>query len=291
MHKAHKEIAILYHGGCPDGLGGAYAAWKKFGDAADYIPVKHGLPVPEHIAGKKLYFVDFCYPKDIMGKLVLEAASVTVLDHHLGVKDVVESMPEHVFDASHSGAVIAWKYFHPDAPLPAMLKYIEDGDLYTFALPHSRQILAYMYTSPLLSSPFEHWDALIEGLDDPDKLARIIEAGSIFQQYQEHVVENAVHHAELVRFEGFECYLAGTSGEFVSDTGNRLAIKKPPIAIVVSASAFGLRVSLRSDGSVNVAAIAQKYGGNGHPAASGFMIPFGKDVPWEIVNAHENSSD
>ncbi len=291
MHTHHKEIAILYHGGCPDGLGGAYAAWKKFGDTADYIPVKHGLPVPEHIAGKKLYFVDFCYPKEIMDKLASEATSLTVLDHHLGVKDIVESMPEHVFDANHSGAVIAWHYFHPDASLPAMLKYIEDGDLYKFALPHSREILAYMYTSPLLSSPFEHWDALIQKLDDSEELERIVQAGAVFQQYQEHVVENAVNHAELVRFEGFECYLAGTSGEFVSDTGNRLAIKRPPLALILSASAAGLRVSLRSDGSVNVATIAQKYGGNGHPAASGFMIPFGKDVPWEIVKKDEHSRD
>src|SRR3990167_10123181 len=86
MHEHHKDIAVLYHGNCPDGFGGAYAAWKKFGDSAEYIPVKHGKPIPEGLAGKKLYLIDFCYPKDIMDTLIATADSVTVLDHHEGMK-------------------------------------------------------------------------------------------------------------------------------------------------------------------------------------------------------------
>lgn len=35
-----KEIVIIYHAQCRDGLGSAYAAWKKFGDNASYIPRK-----------------------------------------------------------------------------------------------------------------------------------------------------------------------------------------------------------------------------------------------------------
>jgi len=56
---SEKNIAVLYHGGCPDGFGGAYAAWKKFGDDADYIPMKYNWPVPEKLDGKELYFIDF----------------------------------------------------------------------------------------------------------------------------------------------------------------------------------------------------------------------------------------
>ena len=58
MSENKKEIVILYHGGCPDGFGGAYAAWKKFGDAAEYIPVQHDRVVPEGLAGRKLFFID-----------------------------------------------------------------------------------------------------------------------------------------------------------------------------------------------------------------------------------------
>ena len=43
---AHDNISVLYHADCPDGFGGAYAAWKKFGDTAEYIPVKYGRTPP-----------------------------------------------------------------------------------------------------------------------------------------------------------------------------------------------------------------------------------------------------
>lgn len=287
MHTEHKDIAILYHGGCPDGFGGAYATWKKFGDTAEYIPLKHGKPAPENLDGKDLYFIDFCYPQSIMDQLAERAKSVTVLDHHEGIRDVATKFPG-VFDTSRSGATIAWSYFHPDIPVPTLLKYVETGDLYRFDVPNAREILAYVYTRTDSFASFdiknvEKWDAFATELENPAELTHVIEIGKKFVEYHEHVVVHGIHHAEIVSFEGYECYLTGSTGEFVSDIGNRLARLKPPIAIIVSADAEGLRVSLRSDGSVDVASLAQKYGGNGHPAAAGFEIPFGEPIPWKLA--------
>lgn len=280
-------MAILYHGSCPDGLGGAYAAWKKFGEEADYIPAKHGSPAPEHLDGKELYFIDFCYPREIMNEIAQSAKSIVVLDHHEGVRDVATKFPG-VFDTTHSGAAIAWHYFHPGKPVPTLLAYIEDRDLYRFGLPNSREMSSYIDTIPLTS--FEHWEELAREMEDSKARERMIAVGSIIIQYHQHIVETAVNHAELVRFEGYECYLAGALGEFRSDTGNALARKKPPIAIIISADASGIRISLRSDGSVDVAAIARKYGGNGHPAAAGFRIPFGSPIPWEPIEQNDEDT-
>ena len=33
-----KDIVVIYHDQCRDGLGAAYAAWKKFGDEAGLLP-------------------------------------------------------------------------------------------------------------------------------------------------------------------------------------------------------------------------------------------------------------
>ncbi|MEK7515855.1 MAG: DHHA1 domain-containing protein [Patescibacteria group bacterium] len=288
----HKKIAILYHGGCPDGFGGAYAAWKKFGDIADYIPLKHGKHAPENLDGMNLYFIDFCYPQPIMNQLAGCAKSVTMLDHHEGARDVATKFPG-IFDTSRSGATIAWSYFHPDTPVPTLLKYVEDGDLYKFSLTNSREILAYVYTRTDSFASFDlknisKWDLFRNELEDEKEVSRIVEIGKLFSESHEHVVVHGVHHAEIVMFEGFECYLSSTSGEFTSDVGNRLARLKPPIAIIISADAENLRVSLRSDGTVNVANIAQKYGGNGHPAAAGFEIPYGNPIPWTVIAKNEN---
>lgn len=283
-----EHTAILYHGGCPDGFGGAYAAWKKFGDDVEYIPVKHGQPAPEKLDGKNLYFIDFCYQRSVMDEVAKVAKSVTVLDHHEGVRDTATKFPG-VFDPSHSGAIIAWNYFHQHIAVPKLFAYVEDGDLYRFALPNTREILAYAYLAPFT---FERWDALAHELDDPRELEHIISAGTLYTQYHEHIVENGIHHAELVQFEGYECYLTCSLGEFISDTGHRLVKMKPPLAILVSAHASGLRVSLRSDASVDVSILAQKYGGNGHPAAAGFRLNFGDPIPWKLSKeSDENSRD
>jgi hypothetical protein len=72
--------------------------------------------------------------------------------------------------------------------------------------------------------------------------------------------------------------------------GHRLATKKGPLALVVSAHPKGYGVSIRGDGTVDVAAIAAKYGGNGHPSSAGFAIPREGPFPWTLIE-HEDPSD
>lgn len=284
----HTEIVILYHGGCPDGFGGAYAAWKKFGDDAEYIPVQHGRPVPENLGGKHLFFVDFCYTQEIMDELMPKAASVTVLDHHLGNRDVVEKITDHVFDAARSGATIAWNYFHSDTPVPMLLKYVEDGDLYVFKLPNSRAVLAYMYAQQF---HFETWDTLRTKLESAVERAILIDLGNIYAEHFAILVEQISNKATLISFEGYECYLVTAPHMFASDVGNRLATLKPPLGVVVNFHGNVLNVSLRSDSSIDVSLHAQKYGGNGHPHASAFRLHWGDPLPWTILKENENIGD
>ncbi len=283
-----KQIAILYHGGCPDGFGGAYAAWKKFGDSAEYIPVTYGLPTPEGLEGHEIYFIDFCYPKPIMDTLVKNAASMTVLDHHLGVKDVVESMPNYVFDINRSGATIAWSYFHPNTPVPLLLQYVTEGDLWRFALPNSHSAIAYAYANTF---SFEAWDELAKRFDNPEELKRIIERGDIYLEYRAVLIEQIAQKAVLVSFEGYECYLASATHIFASDVGNLLARTKPPLALVANLYGDVLNISLRSDTSIDISIIARKYGGNGHPHAAGFRVKWGDTLPWTVLKDHEDTRD
>lgn len=38
---------VLYHANCRDGFGAKFAAWKKFGEQAEYLPVQYGKPPPQ----------------------------------------------------------------------------------------------------------------------------------------------------------------------------------------------------------------------------------------------------
>lgn len=275
-----KDIVVIYHKRCPDGFGAAYAAWKKFGDAAEYIPAGYGDEAIEGLDGKEVYLVDFCYelPGE-MERLAKITKKFVALDHHETSKELAEIAPEHVYDPKRSGATIAWSYFHPDTPMPRLMHYLEDGDLYRYALSETRDVFSYLVVQP---DDFHIWDALAKTLEDDDARATFLIKASAYTEYFELLAKLSVEAAKKVRFEGHECYFttAMPSITMRSYVGHQLYEKLPPFALIVSAHPDGFGVSIRGNGTVDVSAIAKKYGGGGHPVSAGFFIPNGTDMPW-----------
>lgn len=285
-----KQTVILYHGGCPDGFGAAYAAWKKFGDSAEYLPVKYGEDPPEGLAGRDVYIVDFCYESDEqMQELMHITKRLVVLDHHESSRARVERVPEHVFDTGRSGATIAWGYFHPETPVPRLMTFLEDGDLYHYMLPETRDIFSYLLVLPF---EFPVWDEFVLGLEDDAKRVELLKKAAAYTEFFEALAEMSVEHAKKVRFEGYEVYFAAAHPNITmkSYVGNILYKKLPPFALIVTAHPDGFGVSIRGDNSIDVSKIAMKYGGGGHPGSSGFFIPNGSVMPWVEID-DENPGD
>ena len=80
-----EDIVVIYHGNCSDGFGAAWAAWKKFGDSAQYFAVKHNSSPPDGLVGKEVYLVDFVYSEKETEKIIKENKTVTAIDHHISV--------------------------------------------------------------------------------------------------------------------------------------------------------------------------------------------------------------
>ncbi len=281
---------ILYHANCPDGFGGAYSAWKKFGDAAEYRALSYGKPVPDDLAGANVYFVDFCYTKEVMDQVNAVVASLTILDHHEGVEEVSKSFPNHVYDANRSGATIAWAYFHPDTMVPTLMKIVEDDDLFRFNLPDTKPMLAYLGVNPF---SFEFWDEVAAKLDDPAASEILLEKARSYREYFDLLIAQSVDRAKLVNFEGHQVYVGQTHPmkPMVSALGNALAAKQGPFALVLSIRENGVAVSLRGDGSIDLTVIAQKYGGNGHPSSAAFFVPIDGVFPWTPIPHDETPRD
>ena len=285
-----ERTLIFYHGGCPDGFGGAYAAWKKFGDRAEYIPLHRGEEELPDMSDADVYFIDFTYEKEEMEEINARAGKLTILDHHEGVRQIVESFPNHVFDNDRSGATIAWDFFRAGVPRPALLNFIEDDDLFLFRLSDTRSVLAYLGVNPFT---FEFWDATATSLDDPIEGEKLIGTMRAYGEYFEKLAQLAADKANPVLFEGYEVMFATAHPykPMKSLVGNLLAKAHPPFALVVAAHPKGFGVSIRGDGSIDVSQIAQKYGGNGHKSSAGFLIPAGGPLPWTAVENHENTLD
>ncbi|MFA6414585.1 MAG: hypothetical protein WC217_02195 [Candidatus Paceibacterota bacterium] len=279
-----EQTVILYHGKCPDGFGGAYAAWKKFGDAASYISVDHGDAPPEGLEGRDVFLVDFSFETvEQMQTLAKTAKRLVVLDHHESAKAFAESAPEYVYDEKRSGATIAWSYFHPETPLPRLMRYLEDGDLYHYALAETRDIFSYLLVLPF---EFAAWDTLALGLEDATERVNILHTAAAYTAFFEALAESSVERAKKVRFEGYEVYFVATHPNITmkSYVGHELYAKLPPFSLIVTAHPNGYGVSIRGDGSVDVSKIAAKYGGGGHPGSAGFFVPNGDTMPWVEID-------
>jgi oligoribonuclease NrnB/cAMP/cGMP phosphodiesterase (DHH superfamily) len=175
----NERTVIMYHGDCPDGFGGAYAAWKKFGDSAEYIPLHRGDSVPEELDGADVYMLDYTFNTiEEMKEAEQRAASLTVIDHHEGIREITEAMPNHVYDADHSGAVLSWMYFHPNTEIPRLLAYVEDDDIFRFELPETKPFMSYLIIQPM---DFKTWDDIVRKLEDPEERRKILEKASAYR--------------------------------------------------------------------------------------------------------------
>lgn len=274
-----KKIAVIYHGDCWDGFSGGYAAWKKFGKRAEYFPMKHHEPIPKDLKNKDIYIVDFAFKEPIMKKLVAANKKVVALDHHISAEKATRMAHEYVYALDHSGAVIAWRYFHPHKPIPRLLRHVEDIDIWKFAIPHTKELMAYMGT---VDFDLKAWDRLAREWENPKKYREYIKRGADILRYEDRMVRRLLEGAELAKFEGYKT-LVVNSPVLHSEIGHRLSKKLPPIAIVWSEKDHVIKVSLRSDGKADVSQIAQKYGGGGHKAAAAFTFPVGKKAPWKLL--------
>lgn len=280
-----KDIVVIYHADCRDGFGAAYAAWKKFGDNADYIPCKNQTPPPDNLVDKEVYVVDYSFSESILEDLMAHNKTVVVIDHHQTAQAVVEQYPQNVFDNNHSGAVLAWQYFHPDSPVPELLLYVEDHDLWRFALPQNR---AYNVSIGQYPVTFAAWDELIDKLQDTSFRDAFIETGAQLAAFEDKIVAQLMKYRERVTFEGHEVWAINASRIYRSILGNHLASLNEeqgliPLGIVYYHYGGAVHISLRSKGDCDVAAIAETYAGGGHKNAASIRVTSFAELPFSFV--------
>lgn len=255
----HAPTVVLYHADCADGFGAAWALWKKYPDAR-YIPVKHGQPPPEGLDDAHVVMVDFSYRREVIEQLAQSATSLLILDHHVTAQAALDGLPYAYFDVKKSGAVLAWEWAHAE-PIPWLLQYVQDKDLWEWRLPHSREINAALASYPF---DFQVWEGLTRDMLE-------VEGRAILRRDQS-LIDKIVEEAVLVEFEG-KTVPAVYSPVMASQIGERLCQSFP--FCLIWHERDGLRYfSLRSKpGTVDVSAVASRYGGGGHVNAAGFSRP------------------
>lgn len=280
----NSQKLVIYHGGCRDGFAAAWAAHLVMPDAI-FFPGYYGQDPPDLVDGRDVYILDFTYPRETLKKVVAIAASLTILDHHKtnlkdleGFADEVATLgaprPRVVFDMERSGAGITWDELCGNDK-PWLINYIEDRDLWRWALPESRLVNAYLGAIPFTFEAFD--DASRRSFGDA------VLAGAVVQlkvkQYCEEVGKNAITF-DLPVYSGSnlriyrDVPLVNAPQCDISELLEHL-MDRGKVEFVMGwwQRQDGMfQYSLRSRGDFDVSAIAKHFGGGGHKNAAGFQV-------------------
>lgn len=308
--KEHRPPLIIHHRGCSDGICGALVLWLYCSKNAEVMDAQYGDPPPtdEQVSGRKVYIVDFSYPKETLIHLNEVASSLKVFDHHKTAQENCAGLSFCAFDQSRSGARIAYDFVEPSLlrckgvdedlkdRLDHLTQYVQDRDLWKWRLPHSRKVSLWLASYPrtIVSwfatlQSFPH--ASVRGPEDYDE---ILSAAQVLKRQIERDLDSLSQGARLARVK-----LVTLSGEtkvrtaavvnsplLQSELGERLLQSYDvDMAVIFFISKDGYYIySLRSNrDDVDVSVLAKAFDGGGHPKSSGFktLIPPNAIFIWE----------
>lgn len=287
-------MIVLHH----DDADGRCAAWvvSRAEKNCTFIEMDYRRPVPmDRIAdGDEVCIVDFSLSPDDMDTLRGKGCFVIWVDHH---KTAIEKYDGYagdiagIRDTSESGALLAWRYFMPDEPVPWIVRYVSDYDTWRHRWEESR----WMHTALALhdcSPSGGTWDMLCEialppsGSPDPDTpWGSFLSKGKLCLDYLKRLAESWVDElAWVTEVDGYSVLALGTAQRGSDILGGEKAMEVYDILCAYRHDGRGFQVSLYSDTKVDVGSIAARFGGGGHRGAAGFQcteLPFKPLEPGE----------
>lgn len=275
-------VVVIHHANCRDGLGAAWAVERALGEQhVEHIAASYGEKPPNNLAGRQIIIVDFTYPLDGL-RFLAERNAVLVLDHHKSAAHDLQELPDPphdgfipwqagglyaLFDMRRSGAVIAWEYFHDTRfhPIPDILQYIQDRDLWRWELEGTAAIAAALGSYPQRPEEFRH----ILGMP----ISALVREGQSILRYRNQLINELVKEVHGIGILGDAVPAVNCPIQLASDICHRI-MERPGLdiaAVYWLDRADSMTVSLRSkEGGPDVSEIARKFGGGGHQHAAGF---------------------
>ena len=275
--KNDPQPLIIYHGrNCPDGFASALAAWLYYEGQAEFLGLDHGdiksvdqLPA---LAGRAVYILDFSFAPELLRSIEERAAKLVMLDHHKSAADQLHGFGCRCgivhFDMHKSGARLAWEFFLPEQPVPDLVRFVEDRDIWVWQYPESAGFLAALDMEPF---EFVRWQEI--AAFDTMQLTTYIERGRAMDEKFSKLAADIAEGAQSLTFNGVRGLMVNAPGVFHSLVGDILSKQSGTFALMWSADKSGLiKVGLRSPRSFDCIALASSMGGGGHAQACGFKM-------------------
>lgn len=213
-----------------------------------------------------------------MRRALVRARRCIVIDHHITHRIIVGMAHESVFSLTQSGCVLAWNYFHPQKKVPQLLLTIQDHDLFTLKRTYTLEVATAL---TIAEREFRVWSHLVRDFEDAKRRKSFVMLGSLLMRYKDEAIDRILESAQGAVFHGHRAYAVNTPA-FYSEVGTRIYQTLPVhLGIVWYYKKGRIKVSLRSDGSIDCGELASRYGGGGHVGAAAFWLPFAGSFPWK----------
>lgn len=267
-------VLCLYHDDA-DGRCAAAIVRRALGSAVQLQAMDYQAAVPwEKIeSADQLVIVDFSLNLADMQR-ACRSGRVVWIDHHKSAIEALAVLTDlpGIRSLDEAGCVLTWQYYFPQDRLPLAVQLIGDKDVWRFAHAETAAFSAALFRHNTQPQNDKLWRPLLE--DEPQLLAELIEQGKL------------LHAADLERIrrrvlrDGFEVFFEGHRTLVLNDRGSGYtgeAIRKMGYTIAycyidrLQGTDIQTSVTLYSE-QVDVAGIAEKYGGGGHAGAAGFAF-------------------
>lgn len=289
---SNNKTLILYHTSCMDGFVSAFIA-RQFLDASrvDLKACDYSQPVPSLTGYENVYILDFSWAPEILLPAIVEVTNVIMLDHHESAfkRWAGVELPENLyinFNKEKSGVGLTWDFFHSDKPMPILFSLVQSRDLWKKEVRGCMALGAALYSMGFVQSAnFEEFaDISTVAEHDDAYIDKLISEGNAILRQTALVIgtinERCGHDVEWTNF---RFRAVNIPYEFASQCGDMLAPKYDFVLMYEDQHDIGKRkFSLRSTkgSGINVAEIAEQFGGGGHENAAGFYTGLNDPMPY-----------
>jgi len=239
----------------------------------DYVSVKKDALPATIMPDETVYVVDFHFSPEVMELMSNITPYIHVFDHHKSAKEAIAKYPKEVKchcdpENKFAGCELVWNYFYPSIEMPTAVKLIADRD--KWAWKFGEMTANFNEGLKLYSHQPDNliWSELLN--NNRAFIDKIIQKGAICLRYRDKLCEmfrdEWSFEAELM---GYKCYVMNL---MLHDVGSEMfadKINEYDICVGIVFSNGFWKLSLRSNGKVDVSEIAKKLGGGGHAQAAG----------------------
>lgn len=207
-------------------------------------------------------------PYDLRGKVSGRSAlgridEFLALNQMDGVEPVVA-----FFDMHKSGARMAWEFCHSNYDAPELIRFVEDRDLWRFAIRDTRAVSAALRSYP---HDFDLWESFLA-----DTYPLVRDGAAILRGHEKNVA-SFIRNRYWAAVGGVRVPVVNVPYRYASDCADAMLEAEPDAPFCASwfRRADGkVQWSLRSrDDRMDVSEVARRMGGGGHRNSAGFEEP------------------